>query len=267
MSAYENLKDIILNYESVLVAYSGGVDSTFLAKVAYDVLKEKAMAVTICSSMNPKRELEEAREYAKAIGINHAEIEAMEFENKDFVRNDKDKCYYCKKALFSKLKTLAKNKGFKYVIEGSNADDINDYRPGLKAIAELNIKSPLREANLTKSDIRMFSQELDLPTWSKPSFACLASRIPYGTTITPKMLKMIEEAENYLVELGFSQMRVRYHGEIARIELPPNDIKKLFDDNLQNKIYIKYKEIGFLYTTVDIIGYRTGSMNDLLNIK
>lgn len=266
MLAYEKLKHIILNYESVLVAYSGGVDSTFLAKVAYDVLKDKAMSVTIRSSMNPKHELEEARAFAKIIGINHIEIEAMEFENKNFVKNDKDKCYYCKKALFSKLKVLAKDKGFEYVIEGSNADDINDYRPGLKAIAELNIKSPLREANLTKSDIRMLSQKLELPTWNKPSFACLASRIPYGTHITLEILKKIEEAENYLIELGFSQMRVRYHGEIARIELLPNDIKKIFDNNLQKKIYMKYKEIGFLYTTIDIIGYRTGSMNDSLTI-
>lgn len=260
-SKYNHLKNIILDYKTVLVAYSGGVDSTFLAKVAYDTLKDNAIAVTIRSAMNPKHELYEAREFINQIGIKHLEIDADEFNNKDFIKNDKDRCYYCKKELFKKLKNLASQKNLNFVIEGSNIDDTSDYRPGLKAISELGIKSPLIQSNFTKSEIRALSKNLNLPTWDKPSFACLASRIPYGTQISYDILKMIEEAELYLINLGFKQLRVRYHNNLARIELLQQDIKKIFENGLQNQIYDKFKQIGFIYVTIDIIGYKTGSMN------
>lgn len=259
---YENLKSILRDYGKIVIAYSGGVDSTFLAKVAFDTLGENAIAVMILSSMNPNREVENAKIYANNIGIDYREIEADEFENSDFVKNDSMRCYYCKKHIFQKLLSFVHQLDFSFVAEGSNLDDKNDYRPGLKAIAELSIKSPLFESGFTKAEIRQMSKRLNLPTWDKPSFACLASRIPYGIPIDYNILKMIETAENFLIDLGFKQMRVRYHNDIARIELLPEDIKNIFKDDIPVRVNDKFKEIGFKYVAVDILGYRMGSMNN-----
>jgi len=255
----EKLKNIIKSYESVLIGYSGGVDSTFLAKVAHMVLCENAYAVTAKLNSFPKREENEALNYAELIGINHEIIYINELEDEDFVKNNKDRCYLCKKNIFLKILQYAKEKNIKYVAEASNIDDDDDYRPGKIAISELHIKSPLKEAGLTKNEIRQLSKQLNLPTWEKPSFACLTSRIPYGDIITAEKLQAIDSAEQQLFDLGFSQFRVRHHGTIARIEVLPNQIPKIF----KNKAEIEgfFKKLGFLKKPLDLNGYKMGSMN------
>lgn len=260
----EILKENLKSHESVLIAFSGGVDSTFLLKVAYDVLQDKVIAVTATSSTYPKRELNEAKKYAKSIGVRHIIIESEELDIKGYSQNPVNRCYYCKKELYSKLKKVADENGIKYILDGSNFDDIGDYRPGMKAARELGVISPLKEAELTKEEIRTYSKEMGLPTWDKPSFACLSSRFPYGNEINSKKLKMVEDAEQFLLDLGFKQVRVRHHGEIARIEVAPDERIKFFDLDVMNKVGNKLKDIGYTYVTLDILGYKTGSMNAVL---
>lgn len=261
---YEKLKEILEDMGSVLIAYSGGVDSTFLLKAAYDVLKDKVVAVTARSSTYPEREFNEAVKYAKQIGAQHKVIISEELDIKEFVHNPKNRCYYCKRELFTKLKEEAVNLGINYVLDGSNADDVNDYRPGMQAAKELEVRSPLKEALLTKNDIRTLSKKMGLPTWDKPSFACLSSRFPYGNEITRPKLGMVEKAEEFLLGLGFRQIRVRHHGDIARIEVGPSEREKFFDLSVMDKINNELKKIGFTYVTLDLSGYRTGSMNEVL---
>lgn len=264
---YENLKSFLKSLGSVAVAYSGGVDSTFLVKVAYDVLGEKVLAVTATSSTYPKRELEDAKKFIKQIGAKHIIIESKELEIEGFNKNPVDRCYYCKKELFEKMWKVAKAHGIEYVADGSNFDDLNDFRPGMKAACELNVVSPLKVAGLTKEDIRKLSKELGLPTWDKPAFACLSSRIPYGERITKEKLSMIEKAEEYLLGLGFKQVRVRYHQDkLARIEIGKDEMEKFLNINVIESVRNKFKELGFLYVTLDLDGYRTGSMNLSLNL-
>jgi uncharacterized protein len=260
----EMLKKIIEDMESVAVAYSGGVDSTFLIKYTHDILGDKAIAVTARSSSYPKREFKEAADYAKKIGIKQIVIDSKELDNEEYAKNPKNRCYFCKKELFSKIIEVAKENGIKYVVDGSNFDDLYDYRPGRMAINELSVRSPLIEAKLTKDEIRSLSKNMDLPTWNKPAFACLASRIPYGNPISSEKLTMIEQAEQYLMDLGFIQFRVRHHGDVARIEVPQSEIEKFFYDNTRDKVYNKFKEFGFAYTAIDLMGYRTGSMNETI---
>lgn len=269
MEKYNKLKDIISGYKSVAVAFSSGVDSAFLLYAAKDTLGEGVVAVTATSFFFPARELEEAKEFCCKLGIKHILAEIDENDIEHFTENPKNRCYYCKTHLFTKLKSIAMDEGMNEIIEGSNVDDLGDYRPGLQALKELDIKSPLREAGLTKADIRALSKHFDLPSWKKPSFACLASRIPYGEKITRQKLSMIEKAENYLLGLGFEQFRVRIHGGeginsgyIARIELLPGEFPKMLDENLRDTLYQKFREIGFAYTALDLKGYRTGSMNE-----
>lgn len=262
----EQLKNRIKSLESVVVAFSGGVDSSFLLKVAFDVLGSNVLAVTARSATFPEREYNEAVEFINKYGIRHLSIVSEELDVEGFAQNPKNRCYLCKHELFSKIKDIAKKENLKYVLEGSNHDDLGDYRPGLKAVEELLVVSPLREVGLTKDDIRLLSKEMGLSTWDKPAFACLSSRFPYGQTITREKLHMVDKAEQFLIDLGFRQVRVRHHGDLARIELSPNEIEQVFQRNLANDIYTYFKELGFVYTSLDLKGYRTGSMNETLNI-
>ena len=262
----QRLEEYLRALGSVMVAFSSGVDSTFLLKVAHDVLGGKAAAVTARSCSFPARELNEAKAFCEANGIEQIIVESEELSIEGFRENPKNRCYLCKRELFTKIRDLAKERGFACVAEGSNMDDNGDYRPGLVAVAELEIKSPLREAKLTKEDIRALSRELGLPTWDKPSFACLASRFVYGETITEEKLAMVDKAEQRLLDLGFRQVRVRIHGDIARIEVERDQFEKLLRPETASELDRYLRELGFLYVTLDLGGYQMGSMNRGLEI-
>jgi uncharacterized protein len=263
LAKLENLKSIIKNTGGAVVAFSGGVDSTFLLKVAHDILGDKVLAVTANSETYPKRELEAAKAFALSLGIRHIVIETLELEIEGFADNPPDRCYYCKHELFSKLTEIAKANGIEYVFDGSNFDDRNDHRPGMRAAKQLGVVSPLKQAELTKDDIREISKEFGLSTWDKPSFACLSSRFPYGTKITPEKLVVIGAAEDYIRDLGFNELRVRHHDNIARIEIGKADLEKIIP--YADKIVEKVKSLGFLYVTLDLAGFKTGSMNYTLS--
>jgi len=259
-----DLKEIISSMKSVIIAFSGGVDSSFLASVAFEVLGDKAIAVTSDSTVYPQQEVQEAKKIAKEIGIYHEIFFTEELNIPEFSNNPPERCYHCKKELFSKLWEIAREKGFKHVADGTNYDDLDDFRPGIKASAELNVSAPLKDVKLTENEIRKLSQERGLITWNKPSMACLASRFPYGTHITPEKLLVVGEAEQYLKKLGVKQLRVRHHGDTARIEVNPKDMKLFFMESYREKIVKKFKQLGYTYTTLDLRGYRTGSMNESL---
>ncbi len=261
----ENLKSILTQLGSVAVAYSGGVDSNFLLKVAKDTLGDNVVAVTIHALMHLSIEIKEAKEFANNFGVKHIVEEIKDFNVEKFLENGPKRCYYCKKSIFTKVKEIAKKNNIEHVLDGTNLDDLGDYRPGLKALEELNIVSPLKECNLTKNEIRVLSKKMNLSTYNKPAFACLATRIPYGTKINNDTLRMIEKGEKYLLELGFSQFRVRHHNDIARIEVEKSEMHKFFSNDILEKTDNKFKEIGFKYTTLDMNGYTTGSMNKALD--
>lgn len=265
LEKYDELKKYIANLGNVAVAYSSGVDSTFLLYAAVDSIGDRAVAITSCSASFPSREKEEAFAFCLERGIKQLVYESNELENEEYIKNPPNRCYICKKALFTGMMKLANENGYNAMVEGSNVDDEGDYRPGLMAVAELGIKSPLRELGFTKKEIRELSRYFGLPTWSKASFACLASRFPYGESITKKKLQMVEQAEDYMMSLGLKQFRVRIHGQnLARIELLPSDFDKMMDDQVRSKIYETFNEIGFAYVSLDLKGYRTGSMNEIL---
>jgi uncharacterized protein len=263
---YNNLKALLTGMQRVLIAFSGGVDSTLLLKVAVDALGENALAATAVSGTTSRQERQDAVQVAAQLGVHHLLVESQELEMPEFVKNPVDKCYICKKHRFAAMKTLADNHGCFYVLDGGNLDDQRDFRPGLRALEELGVRSPLVEAEMTKSDIRLLSQQLGLPTWNKPSFACLASRIPYHQRITPEKLHQVDVGENFLRELDFSpQLRVRHYGDTARLEIAPDDIKKLTNADLRDRIVGYFKSMGFAFVTLDLEGYTMGSLNRVLN--
>ena len=261
---YENLKKYLQELGSVAVAFSSGVDSTFLLKTAHDVLGDKAIAITASSNLFPQRELKESSAFCKAENIRQVIFNVDELAIEGFKNNPKNRCYLCKHTLFTKIKEIAAKNKLAFVAEGSNMDDNGDYRPGLQAIAELDIKSPLRHAELYKQEIRELSKELGLPTWDKPSFACLASRFVYGETISEEKLNMVDRAEDLLRSKGFKQFRVRIHDTIARIEILPSEFEKIMQSDIRQDIVQKFKEYGFKYVSLDLQGYRTGSMNETI---
>lgn len=261
---FNKLKTIIGEYPNLIVAYSGGVDSTLLLKVAVDVLGNHATGVIGISPSLASREYREARELANRFQLPLVEIETNEMEDENYTSNPENRCYFCKKELFTELYNYALTNKYKFIADGTNFDDVGDFRPGQQAAAELEVVSPLKEAEFTKQDVRELSKYFDLPTWDKPALACLSSRFPTGTAISPESLSQVEKAEDFLYTLGFNVVRVRHHDKLARIEVGPKEIERFLDPQIREKIHNYFRDIGYTFVTLDLRGYRQGSLNQLI---
>ena len=262
---FEQLKALFQEMEQALIAYSGGIDSTLVAKIAYDVLGDRALAVTAVSPSLLPEELEDAKIQAATIGISHQIVQTHEMENPNYTSNPVNRCYFCKSELHDTLKPLALKLGYPYVVDGVNADDLHDYRPGIQAAKERGARSPLAEVNISKVEVRQLSQQLSLPWWDKPAQPCLSSRFPYGEEITVAKLQRVGRAEIYLRKLGLKNLRVRSDGDTARIELPPEQIKQFVLTTDLPTIVSAFQNLGFIYVTLDLEGYRSGKLNQVLN--
>ncbi|KRT73522.1 MAG: PP-loop domain-containing protein, uncharacterized protein [Candidatus Rokubacteria bacterium CSP1-6] len=263
---YDRLLGILKELESVIVAFSGGVDSTFLAKAAKDALGDKALLVTADSETYPASELEESRRLARHLGMRHLVIETRELDNPEYARNAPNRCFFCKEELFTKLGPLAAREGMAHLVYGANMDDLGDHRPGMEAAKRMGVRAPLIEAEFWKTEIRELSREFDLPTWDKPSFACLSSRFQYGDGITAEKLRQVDAAEAFVRSLGFKQFRVRHHDRLARLEIAREEMGRLWEDGIQDSIVARFRELGYLYVAVDLQGFRSGSANDALKL-
>ena len=264
---WDYLRSLLTGMKGAVLAYSGGVDSSVLLRAASEVLGPNLIAVTAISETYPPGELEPAKQFAAALEVRHLVLSTAELARDEFARNAPDRCFHCKSELFSKLRQIADSEGIAHILDGSNADDVHDYRPGRTAARELAVRSPLAEAGLTKQDIRSLARRMNMPMWDKPSLACLSSRIPYGTRITLDLLRKIQAAEDIVRAVGIRQVRVRHHGDIARIEVSQEDLLRFSAAEVRQRVVAAFKELGYAYVCLDLEGYRTGSLNAVLEKK